>query len=272
MDTNKHTFAICAYKKCLYLRDCIDSIKNQSVKSKIICTTSTPNDYISDICNEYDIPLYINPDQHGIAADWNFAYSQADTPIVTLAHQDDEYDPDFLKHSLEYMGKAKNPLMVFTGYYEIRDGNKTMSNKLLRVKRMMCAPWRIRAFWSSRFVGRRIFMFGNPIMCPTVTYAKENLPDRQLFNVEYKNNCDWLAWVDMRDLKGEIVYCPKLLLGHRIHADSETTNRIADNVRSEEDIQILRMLSPEPIAKLIHKYYIKGQSSNTLGGTKIHEQ
>ena len=264
MESNTHTFVICAYKESAHLRDCIESIINQSVQSPIICATSTPNEYVSSICAEYDIPLIVNPVQAGTASDWTFAYDQADTPLVTLVHQDDIYEPDFLKLTLKYLNRAKKPLIAFTNYYEIRDGEKTLSNRLLRIKRVMCSPWLIRAFWASRFVGRRIFMFGNPIMCPTVTLSKENLKGTTVFDKEYKGSCDFIAWVVVRDLPGEFVYCPTLLLGHRIHIESESSNRIADNTRSREDLKILLMLSPKPIAKLIHSFYVKSQGSNTV--------
>ena len=248
------------------MRDCIESIINQSVKSRVICTTSTPNEHISSICAEYDIPLLINPVATGSASDWNFAYDQADTPLVTLAHQDDVYEPDFLKHTFGYLSRAKKPLIVFTNYYEIREGVTAQTNRLLQIKRLMCAPWRLRAFWASRFIGRRIFMLGDPIMCPTVTYVKENLQGKTIFDKEYKCSLDYLALVEIRDLPGEFVYCPMQLLGHRIHIESATSSSIANNNRSIEDLRILQMLSPKPIAKLIHSFYVKSQSSNVVRG------
>jgi glycosyltransferase involved in cell wall biosynthesis len=260
---NKHTFVICAYKESAYIRDCIESLKNQSIKSRIVCTTSTPNSYIEDICSEYDIPLYINTEQFGIASDWNFAYNQADSSYVTLAHQDDIYCPYFLAYTLNRLSKAKKPLIAFSDYYEIRDNKNISSNRLLKIKRIMCLPLRIRALQKSRFIARWIFRFGSPICCPSVTYAKENLAKKlPLFNKEYKVSCDFLTWVEIRDFEGSFVYCPKQLVGHRIHKESETTKRIKDNSRKIEDFKILKMLSPEPIAKLIHRFYTKSEKSN----------
>jgi len=239
-------------------------MKNQSVQSQIICTTSTPSEYLTNICSGYGISLYVNPNKAGAASDFNFAYDQAQTPLVTLAHQDDVYEPDFLELTLKYLERAKKPLISFTNYYEIRDGQKTMTNGLLRIKRVMCLPWQIRVFWASRFVGRRIFMFGNPIMHPTVTCVKENLQAITIFDAEYKCSLDYIALVEIRNLPGEFVYCPKPLLGHRIHIESATSSSIADSSRSKEDLKILQTLSPKPIAKLIHRVYIKGQESNTV--------
>ena len=259
-----HTFVICAYKESDYLRDCILSLKNQSIRSEIICATSTPNDYISSICNEYGIPLYINAKQQGIAADWNFALSKAKTQYVTLAHQDDIYEPEFLEETLKMTDKCPDPLIAFTDYYEIREGKKIVNNKLLLIKRIMSAPWRFGIFKRSRLAARSIFMFGTPICCPSVTFNLEAIKKRDtgLFNSDYKTNCDWLAWIEIRDEKGEFLYCPKKLMGHRIHIDSETSNGIADKTRSREDFEILRMLAPKPIARAVHYFYVRAQISN----------
>ena len=46
----KHIFAICAYKESPYLEECIVSLKNQTVKTDILLATSTPNEYIENLC------------------------------------------------------------------------------------------------------------------------------------------------------------------------------------------------------------------------------
>ena len=53
--------------------------------------TSTPNEWIQGLAEKYEIPLYINTGEGGIAQDWNFAYRQAKTDYITIAHQDDIY-------------------------------------------------------------------------------------------------------------------------------------------------------------------------------------
>jgi cellulose synthase/poly-beta-1,6-N-acetylglucosamine synthase-like glycosyltransferase len=260
--TNNHTFVICAYKDSPFLAECIESLLKQTIQSKIICSTSTPNSLIKNTCEKYNIELRINPKQESMSADWNFAYSQSETNYLTIAHQDDIYEPDFLEVTLKHIKKVKKLLIVFTDYYEIREGKRVSTNKLLKIKRFMSFPWRFKMLRKSRFIARRIFMFGNAICCPSVTYARNNLPEGQLFSNELNNNCDWLAWINLRDLHGDFVYCPVKLVGHRIHPDSETSNRIDDDTRNIEDYAILQMLSPKPIAKLINSFYIKGQESN----------
>ena len=47
--------------------------------------TSTPNEWIQGLAEKYEIPLYINTGEGGIAQDWNFAYRQAKTDYITIA-------------------------------------------------------------------------------------------------------------------------------------------------------------------------------------------
>lgn len=64
--------------------------------------------------------------------------------------------------------------------------------------------------------------------------------------------------------KGEFLYSTKLLMGHRIHEESETTAAIGDNKRSREEYEMFCKFWPKFIAKFIFKFYSKGQNSNQL--------
>ena len=118
----KHTFVICAYKESAYLEECVKSLKEQKKESNIIMVTSTPNDYIKNICEKYDVELKINHGQGGIVQDWNFGYNQARTPYVTIAHQDDLYFSDYSIRAVRKLEESKHPLIYFSDYCEIRNG------------------------------------------------------------------------------------------------------------------------------------------------------
>ena len=258
-----HTFVICANGENPYLRDCIESLLRQTVSSTVKIAASTPNEHIKILAEEYNISLFINPEQSGLASDWNFAYAQATTSLVTLVHQDDIYEPEYLNCVLKYLKDAKEPLIAFTDYYEIRDGNKVYANTLLRIKRIMNFPLRFEYIRSSVFLRRRILSLGCTIPCPSVTFFRENIPF-PLFNTSYKNSCDYLAWEEISRLKGSFVYCPAKLVGHRIHEESLTSENIRTNTRSDEDKKILAIFWPKPIAGLIFMLYKLGQRSNRL--------
>lgn len=262
-----HTFVVCAYKQSPYLEACIQSLKKQKLRSNIIIVTSTPDEYIENIAKKYELSYYVNMGEGGITQDWNFGYKCAinkyQSRYVTIAHQDDIYDEDYLLKITNYIEKAGRPLIAFCDYYEIRENQKVESNTVLKVKRLLLLPLRIPALQKSRWIRRRILSLGSPICCPSVTFAVENLP-KQVFKNHYRACEDWEAWEMISKLKGEFLYLPYKMMGHRIHEDSETTAAIGDNQRTMEEYQMFCKFWPGWIAKLLVKQYSKSQKSNQL--------
>lgn len=261
--TNLHTFAVCAYKESEYLEACIESLLNQTAKSQILISTSTPNDKIKATAEKYGIPVYVNTGEASIAYDWNFAYSQVKTPYLTLAHQDDVYLPEYLETAMKAFESAQKPLIFFTDYYELRDGTPVAKNKLLRIKRILLWPMRFRCFKNSRFIRRRSLSLGCPICCPSVSFARKNLP-KAVFEHGYRSNVDWQAWEKISRLKGAFLYCKKPLMMHRVHADSETSAVLRDHVRTKEDFEMFSKFWPKWIAKKLMAVYATSEKSNQL--------
>lgn len=259
----QHTFAICAYKESPYLEECIESLMVQEMKSEIIICTSTPNDYIKNMAEKYNIKLYINTGKSGITEDWNFAYSKTTTKYVTIAHQDDVYLPLYSKTMSDMMEKAKNPIIFFTDYYELRNGKKVHNTGLLKIKRLMLAPLKIKIFQRSKFIRRRILSMGSPICCPSVTFNKERFRE-PLFKNHFRTNEDWECWEILSRHKGTFVYSSTPLTCHRIHEGSETSAAIAETGRSSEDYEMFRKFWPKFIAKLLVKQYGKSEKYNEL--------
>jgi len=263
-EESKHTFVVCAYKKSPYLKKCLMSLKNQNIKSNILIATSTPNDYITQLATEFDIPLYVNESEPGIASDWNFAYGKADTELVTIAHQDDIYDEGYLENILKAINSVKSPILAHTAYYEIRDNKRVYSNRLLKIKKLMLLPLIPRFTWNSVFLRRRSLSLGCAICCPSVTYVKARFPEKP-FEVGCKAALDWQAWERYSKLKGAFCYISKPIMGHRVHEESETSNVIGeDNGRTPEDYEMYRKFWPRWIANILIKFYEKGQDSNNL--------
>lgn len=258
-----HTFVICAYKDNPFLEETILSLKAQENLGMLLLSTSTPNDHIRRLSKKYEIPLTINPKPHLAGDDWNWGYGQAVTPLVTLAHQDDIYEPGFLRDTLAGIN-AHNPettSLVFTDYYEIRGNKPVQDNSLLKVKRVMNAPFKNRILGASRFVKRRVMALGCSICCPSATYNKQLLGER-IFDTHYINSCDYQTWVNLASRSGRFAYIPKQLLGHRIYSESATTKNLSENIRSREDEEILSTLWPKPMARLINSFYTLSERSN----------
>lgn len=259
----RHTFAVCAYKESPYLEECIRSLLDQSVKSRIIVVTSTPNDFIKSVAEKYHLPCFVNEGEGGITQDWNFGYACADSKYITIAHQDDVYSRDYLKTALQLLENSRKPLIFFSDYFEVRDGKQVAENRLLKVKRIMLLPFRVPAFRGSCWVRRRVLSLGSPICCPSVTFAADNLP-RVVFRNGFRACEDWEAWEMISKLQGDFLYSTKLLMGHRIHEGSETSAIIGDNKRSDEEYKMYCKFWPKWIAKILVKVYASGQKSNQL--------
>lgn len=265
-----HTFVICAYKKSPYLEQCVESLIRQSIKANIIIVTSTPNSHIENLAEKYGIPYLVNEGPGGITQDWNFGYQCArekyQSDYITIAHQDDVYERGYLAAVEKELKQTEHPLILFGDYYEIRGGKQVCSNKILKVKRIMLIPLKFRRLQKSRWIRRRVLSLGSPICCPSVTFVVNNLP-KVIFENHYRACEDWEAWEKISKLKGEFVYIPKMVMGHRIHEDSETTAAICDNKRTEEEFEMFCKFWPKWIAKMISKQYSKGQQSNQVDMT-----
>ncbi|MBR4577852.1 MAG: glycosyltransferase family 2 protein [Clostridia bacterium] len=257
-----HTFAICAYGESRYLEECIASLEAQTVKTRMIMSTSTPSDFLRKVSEAHGIPLVVNTGKKGIGPDWNYAYNHAETPLVTIAHQDDIYEPEYAARMLEDLNASRNPILWFSGYRELRGSEKVANNKNLRIKRLMLWPLRGRLLRGNRFVRRRILSLGSPICCPAVTYVKERCGAENIFSTEMKVSLDWDQWEIQSRKKGAFVYRAEPLMCHRVHEESETTKLIASNTRGEEDLQMFRRFWPEPIAKRLGKAYAASEKSN----------
>ena len=257
-----HTFAICAYGESKYLEQCIDSLLKQSVKSRVMLFTSTPNEYIEGFAEKYELPLVTNNSSKGIAADWNFAYEHVDTKLVTLAHQDDVYYPEFLDQTLKYINSCEKPIIAFTRYHELQHDKKVTDKDFinLRMKNYLLSPLAIKRMQNVKWLRRRLLSFGNPICCPSVTYVKDNLPER-IFDEGLSTNLDWATWEKLSARDGQFVYIPEALMAHRIYADSATGELIRSGTRKKEDLKMLNKFWPAPIAKAINSIYSKSQKS-----------
>ena len=259
----EHTFVICAYKESPYLEQCIISLKDQTVKSNIIMVTSTPNLHISSLAEKYDIPLFINTKEKGIAQDWNFAYAQSRSVFVTIAHQDDVYEKNYLKNIMDYVKKAKDPIILFTNYGELRDGKQIITSTLLKIKRLMLWPLKVKILNDKIWVRRLILRFGNPICCPSITYNKKKFTDEP-FETKFSSNVDWMMLEKASKKTGEFCYLESICMFHRIHQESTTSEIIGNNLRWKEDYEMFCRFWPRFIAAILVKIYRLSEKSNNI--------
>ncbi|MCK3942342.1 glycosyltransferase family 2 protein [Streptococcus suis] len=253
-----HTFIICAYGDSPFLEACIQSLQEQTISSSIQLYTSTPSKHIQQLCKQYAIPMHSSVGG-SIGKDWNNALSFTSTPYVTIAHQDDIYQSSYAEEMLTSFQSNPENLIVFSDYMECKNGQTISRNTNLTVKRILLKG--LSLFPQSKTWRRFILSFGNSICCPAVTYNMDKLRGFQ-FNEQMRTNLDWYAWYQINQYNGVFSYIPKPLMYHRIHQESETSQTIADNTRTKEDLMMFELFWPKPLARLINSFYIKGQDSN----------
>lgn len=259
---NPHTFVILAYQESPFLEDCIKSVLNQTFRSQVLIATTTPNHHIKSLAQKYKLSI-IEGTHTSIGDDFDFAIHTATTPLVTIAHQDDIYDKHYSEHVIDVYKKHPSSSIIFSDYYEIRHNTKVYTNTLLKIKRILLTPARIKNTLKTKHFKRFILRFGNAIGCPTVTFVTKNCP-KTIFKSDFKCNVDWHAWEKLSKQKGAFTYIDKPLMGHRISESSTTTDIINQGIRTKEDYKIFKRFWPKPIAKTLTKLYQKSEKSNSL--------
>lgn len=249
-----HTFVVPTYGKSPHLRECLASLRVQTRPSPIVITTSTPFEGLAALADEHGAKLAVHAPNVGIGRDWNFALSEASTPWVTIAHQDDIYLPDFTERTMALAAGNPDTVLVMTDYAESRNGETRTTAPMLMIKRLLL---------ELGFLGRpsltrtgaklRLLRFGCPIACPSVTLRIEATALR--FREDLKVNLDWDAWMRLAAQDGAFGYVRDVLMLHRIHAGSETSDAIRQGVRAAEDLMMFRRLWPEPVARLLARAY-----------------
>lgn len=247
-----HTFAICAYKESKYLEECIISLINQSIKSNIIICTSTPNNYIKNLSQKYNLKLYIRKGKSNIQDDWNFAISKCETDLVTIAHQDDIYQKEYLENIIKkYTGKE---LILFTEQLYCING-KPIKDKNIIIKKLLKLPLKTH-LCNIRFIRKLTLAFGNTINCPSVTYNLKLLP-KPIFTSNLDYCLDWDTFLKIYSYKGKIGYISIPLIHFRIHDDATSKTYINNNKRYKEDVTMFNKLWPKWITAIIMKFYVK---------------
>ena len=262
MTDNLHTFVILAYQESRHLEACIKSVTTQTHPSQIIIATTTPNDYIKALAQKYHLKI-VTGTHTNIGGDFDFAIHAADTPLVTVAHQDDLYTKTYTAKIIEAYQKHPASAIIFTDYFEIRNSKHIYTNTNLKIKRILLTPIRLKKSLKSRHAKRLILKFGCSICCPAVTFVTKNCP-KDIFKSRFVCDCDWHAWETLSKRKGAFTFVPEPLMGHRISTETTTTDIINHGIRTKEDYEILHRFWPHPIAQILTKLYQASEKSNNL--------
>ena len=262
-----HTFVVLAYKESPYLENAIQSVLNQDYPSKVIIGTSTDNEYIRSYAKKYNLDVVVNPIKNGNnIGDFDFAWSHGDNTIVTIAHQDDQYDHDYSKKIVEAYHKHPESIILFTDYYEVRNGERVYTNTLLKIKRVLLFPMKLLKSTKSKFWKQSALRWGNAICCPSVAFVPHNIPFEKVFRQdEFIGVGDWYGWYNLSNVDQKaFTFIPEPLMGHRIDEETHTSREIRDGSRTRQELEMYKKFWPVWFAKLLNHFYRKAQDSNKL--------
>lgn len=253
-----HTFAVCAYQDSPYLEECLQSLLEQEVPTNIIICTSTPSEYIRNLGDWYDIPVYVREGESDIQADWNFAYDIAKTQYVTIAHQDDRYMPDYTRTLFEKTKKYRDMSLFFCSYITLTGARPDPKARTARVKQLLCLP--VSLTWAAgwKWVKRSCLCLGNSISCPMVTYNK-NIVGQTVFQSQLKYALDWETFDRIAGKPGRFVYTREPHGYYRVHPGATSARFITERRQRKEaeDREMFRHFWPEWMVNLIMLFYKK---------------
>jgi glycosyltransferase involved in cell wall biosynthesis len=246
-----------AYGDSPFLPQTLASLATQDSPVQLVVATSTPSDFIAKAAAQAGATLVVNPERSGIARDWNFALGLTNARFVTLAHQDDYYDPAFVRCTRAAFARTSGAALCFTAYQEIDDDGAPKSSKISRVKHLI----ELLTLGGARRISglrlRAFLAFGNPLPCSSVTFDRQSIPDFR-FSDAFASNLDWDAWLRLCDQRMVFARAPQRLVGRRHNPLTATSGLIRDGRRQAEDLIMFRRLWPRPFADAIALVYRAG--------------
>ena len=241
-----HTFVILAYLENDNLLECVKSVLNQTVKSNVIIATSTKNDYIIDLASEYGLGVMVNDNPSNKGSDYNYALNAFDTEIVTIAHQDDIYDRNYVKEIMNCYDKNKDASIIITDSYEVLGDKRLKRSKSLLKKHFLIKPLKYKKFQNKKHFKLRSLKYNQSFCTSTVTYVKKNIK-HDFFPINLTYNNDWQAFIELAKTDSKFVLIDKKLVGHRINLNEVNEDKI------KEDILIYKNLWPNFIIDYLYK-------------------
>jgi len=166
-----HAFVIPAHGESPYLARCLESLHAQKIASPVTIATRAATPAIIALAREHGASVRVNDQpQTGIGNDWNFALQCTDAAWVTLAHQDDVYDPEFTTLVIDSINRHDDAILVTTAYRELVGDAARKSSSLMVIKRVLMELGFVGSELARHpFMKRNTLRFGCAIGCPTAT-------------------------------------------------------------------------------------------------------
>ncbi len=233
------TFAIPFYKNRAYLQRAIQSVLAQTNPdwTLIISDDAGPegdlSPWIASLPQSEKLHYVRQPQNLGIAGNWNACLALAATDLVTLLHADDELEPHYAAVMLAAAARYPSASVFFCTASIIDARNRPIFSFPDWYKRWLL-PSRGEEFAVQGEEGLRAVYKGNFIMCPTMCYRRQHLP-RTPFDARWKQVPD-LDLITRLLLEGhELIGLPDRAYRYRRHESNQTQVQSDSLLRFEEE-------------------------------------
>ena len=130
----KVSLGVPVYNANEYLRECLDSILNQTFQDfEVLLVDDGSTDGSYNICYEYaqksDKIRYYHQNHKGIDDTRNLILREADGDFITWIEATDSVEPDYLQHLVDIQNKS-NADIVISGFKEYREKEFSQSVNL----------------------------------------------------------------------------------------------------------------------------------------------
>jgi glycosyltransferase involved in cell wall biosynthesis len=179
----------------------------------------------------------------GLAGNWNRCVSEATGDWITILHQDDLLEPEFLANHRRIAEFQKTVGMIF-GPVRLIDAEGSIVD----------TDANSDFVWPDRFVVwppgslSRVLVKSNPIRCPGVSFRKDLHSQLSGFDGSWKYVLDWDFWHRAGQV-ADVAVLSECLASQRWHPASETQRLARGTVDLEENARLMRsILAQEPFS------------------------
>jgi glycosyltransferase involved in cell wall biosynthesis len=178
-----------------------------------------------------------NPENLGLAGNWNRCLEVAETELVTIFHADDELRPDYARRVLDVHRGAPDAVAVFTGASVIGPTGKAVFS----------FPDEVKRFTRPRADGGRIdvageaglvsLLRGQHIFCPSLAYQRARLP-QPTFDARWRQVTDLDLLARLLVAGEHIVGTTEAAYRYRRHSANQTALLTASLDRFDEEYAV----------------------------------
>jgi glycosyltransferase involved in cell wall biosynthesis len=233
------TFAIPFYSGKDYLVRAIESIlAQQGCDWQALVCDDGPDASIEQVVRDAGrgrVRYLRNPQNLGMAGNWNRCLDVAETELVTLLHGDDELCPRYGARMLEAMAAHPRAAAAFSRYEAIGPASEHITSLTDRVKDYINPTGKTDTVLEGE-PGMRALLRANFIAAPSLCYRKPVLGDNRSV-ADWKFVLDWELTTRILLDGGQLVGLPERLLRYRRHPEQATEQLTRDKRRFSEEIE-----------------------------------